>query len=167
MKKVRRALKTLGVNFYEFDDKSGENREVASDCDKDYCRLGCVCETLASKPVATTHCGKAECMFRCFCSEEALKIAAAAALSPRDKATVGISAEGCVAKVRSTRRLAAEERKFNNTVVAATAGNSADYLMLGATAGRQRRERKVPTRYQVQEKHSFEIVRPNFYLRLH
>ena len=156
MKKVRRALKTLGVNFYEFDDKSGENRDVASDCDKDYCRLGCVCETLASKPVATTHCGKAECMFRCFCSEEALKIAAAAALSPRDKATVGISAEGCVAKVRSTRRLAAEERKFNNTVVAATAGNSADYLMLGATAGRQRRERKVPTRYQVllQEKHS-------------
>ena len=53
-----------------------------------------------------------------------------------------------MAKVRSTRRLAAEERKFNNTVVAATAGNSADYHMLGATAGRQRRERKVPTRYQ-------------------
>ena len=77
-----------------------------------------------------------------------MKIAAAAALSPRDKSL--ISAEGCMAKVRSTRRLAAEERKFNNTVVAATAGNSADYLMLGATAGRQRRERKVPTRYQVE-----------------
>ena len=85
LKKVRRALKTLGVNFYEFDDKTGEDGQTSSSnrfCDKDYCRLGCVCETLASKPVAATHCGKADCMFRCVCSEEALKIAAAAALSP-------------------------------------------------------------------------------------
>ena len=148
LKKVRRALKTLGVNFYEFDDKSGEGSK-AGPCDKEFCRLGCLCDTLSSKPVVATHCGKAECMFRCYCSEEALKIAAAAALSPRDRAGGNlINAEGCVAKVRSTRRLAAEERKFNNTVVAATAGNSADYHMLGATAGRQRRERKVPTRYQ-------------------
>ena len=157
MKKVRRALKTLGVNFYEFDDKSGDDGTGGKlvVCEKEFCRLGCVCETLASKPVATTHCGKAECMFRCCCSEEALKIAAAAALSPtgtRRAGSMGISAEGCVAKLRSTntRRLAAEERKFNNTVVAATgsAGSTADYLMLGATSGRQRRERKVPTRYQ-------------------
>ena len=48
MKKVRRALKTLGVNFYEFDDKSGEDGKVDGNaCDKEYCRLGCVCDTLA------------------------------------------------------------------------------------------------------------------------
>ena len=82
LKKVRRALKTLGVNFYEFDDKSGEGSK-AGPCDKEFCRLGCLCDTLSSKPVAATHCGKAECMFRCFCSEEALKIAAAAALHRR------------------------------------------------------------------------------------
>jgi hypothetical protein len=34
--KVRRALKVLGVNFYEFED---ENREKKTDlCEKEYCR---------------------------------------------------------------------------------------------------------------------------------
>ena len=122
-----------------------------------------------SKAIAPTHCGKVECMFRCSCSEEALKIAAAAALSPtgtRKHVGMGvgegdervISAEGCAAKLtRSSsssmhRRLAAEEQKFNHSVVAATGGTStASYLMLGASVGRQRRERKVPTRYQDSE----------------
>ena len=167
LQKVRRALKTLGVNLYEMDDKTSEDRNNGGDistCEKECCRLGCICESIASKPVAPTHCGKVECMFRCSCSEEALKNAAAAALSPTgNRRSVGmgardgngISAEGCAAKLtRSSsssmnRRLAAEEQKFNHSVVAATGGTStASFLMLGATTGRQRRERKVPTRYQ-------------------
>ena len=35
--KVRRALKVLGVNFYEFDDENGEKRDDLS-CDKEFCR---------------------------------------------------------------------------------------------------------------------------------
>ena len=170
LQKVRRALKTLGVNLYEMDDKTSDDRNNGSNtstCEKECCRLGCICESIASKPVAPTHCGKVECMFRCCCSEEALKVAAAAALSPTGnrrsvgmgvKESNGISAEGCAAKLtRSSsssmhRRLAAEEQKFNHSVVAATGGTStASFLMLGATAGRQRRERKVPTRYQDSE----------------
>ena len=172
LQKVRRALKTLGVNFFEMDDKTSEDKASISNrlsCDKESCRLGCLCESIMSKPIAPTHCGKVECMFRCSCSEEALKIAAAAALSPTGtRKHVGmdygegdervISAEGCAAKLtRSSsssmhRRLAAEEQKFNHSVVAATGGTStASYLMLGASVGRQRRERKVPTRYQDSE----------------
>ena len=148
LQKVRRALKTLGVNLYEMDDKTTDDKNNGKNkltCDKDSCRLGCICESIMSKPIAPTHCGKVECMFRCCCSEEALKIAAAAALSPTgsrrsvgwsgacDSNTRGISAEGCAAKLtRSSsssmhRRLAAEEQKFNRGIC--EFGESVDYLL--------------------------------------
>ncbi|CAB4060408.1 unnamed protein product [Lepeophtheirus salmonis] len=69
LKKVKRALKTLGVNLVEFDVTNG----IRKDCDKDFCRLGCICETLSGSPVVPNHCCKIECMFRCHCSEETLK----------------------------------------------------------------------------------------------
>ena len=71
LKKVKRALKTLGVNFLTFDDQenpkngtSGNNGE--EQCEKDHCRLGCICESLngSTKNIAPSHCGKEECMFR-------------------------------------------------------------------------------------------------------
>ena len=57
MKKVQRALKTLGVNFLHFDDqtaendpaKSGEGVNSGSSCDKEYCRMGCVCDSVTGK----------------------------------------------------------------------------------------------------------------------
>lgn len=36
--KVRRALKVLGVNFYEFDDENGEGK-IDQSCDKEFCRF--------------------------------------------------------------------------------------------------------------------------------
>ena len=58
---------------------------------------------------------------------------------------VGISPTGA-ANLRNTslRNLSAEEKKFANTVVATSSGR--DVVMLGA-AGRQKRERKMPSRY--------------------
>ena len=57
LKKVQRALKTLGVNFLHFDDqtaendsaKSGEGVNSGSSCDKEYCRMGCVCDSVTGK----------------------------------------------------------------------------------------------------------------------
>ena len=54
LKKVQRALKTLGVNFLHFDDqtaendptKSGDGVNSGSSCDKEYCRMGCVCDSI-------------------------------------------------------------------------------------------------------------------------
>ena len=51
LKKVKRALKTLGVNFLHFDeenDKNGQNVNQEQ-CEKDFCRLGCICESLNGK----------------------------------------------------------------------------------------------------------------------
>ena len=61
LKKVQRALKTLGVNFLHFDDqtaendsaKSGEGVNSASSCDKEYCRMGCVCDSVTGKGPST------------------------------------------------------------------------------------------------------------------
>ncbi len=137
LNKVKRALKTLGVNFLEFDDSDG-SAQRSRDCPKESCRLGCICDAIASKPVPPAHCGKVECMFKCFCSEDAVKFASSR--------KVGISPVGA-ANLRSSsqRNMAAEERKFHNTVVATSSGQ--DLFMLGST-GRQKRERKVPSRYQ-------------------
>ncbi len=147
LKKVRRALKTLGVNFLHFDEedenKEGENSaENKASCGKDFCQMGCVCEGLSGRTVPPIHCGKVDCMFHCSCSKDALKIATSGDGKP---GRIGISAEGLRSSA-SLRRLAQEELKFSNTVVAT--GSGMDLLMIGSTAGRQRRERKVPSRYQ-------------------
>ena len=134
LKKVKKALKILGVNVIEFDHGGDGNKKK---CEKEYCRLGCVCESIVSKSIPPAHCGKIDCMFRCYCSEDSLKKFSSAR-------KVGISPAG-FAKLQetSTRNLAAEERKFHNTVVTTSGGS--DLIML---SGRQKRERKVPTRYQ-------------------
>ena len=93
--------------------------------------LGCICESLSGKNIPPAHCGKEECMFHCTCSKDALK------LTNSDN-KIGITAEG----LRRHSRLAQEELKFSNTVVA----SGMDLLMLGTTSGRQKRERKVPSR---------------------
>ncbi|XP_040563596.1 uncharacterized protein [Lepeophtheirus salmonis] len=121
LKKVKRALKTLGVNLVEFDVTNG----IRKDCDKDFCRLGCICETLSGSPVVPNHCCKIECMFRCHCSEETLK------------------------KLSSSRKVAISPSAYTNFQdksppnVVTTGGR--DLIMI---AGRQKRERKMPTRYQ-------------------
>jgi hypothetical protein len=141
LKKVKRALKTLGVNFVHFDEQTEANGSGSSVCPRDHCRLGCICESLGgrtSTSITSSHCGKVDCMFQCNCSKDALKIG-----TDKTGGRIGIAAQG----LRSTatlRRMAQEELKFSNTVVA----SGMDLLMLGTTAGRQRRERKVPSRYQ-------------------
>ena len=82
--------------------------------------MGCVCDSVAGKTnIPPSHCGKVECMFHCNCTKDALK------LTNHDHTNkIGIAAEG----LRSYRhRLAQEELKFSNTVVA----SGQDYLMIG------------------------------------
>lgn len=40
-------------------------------CDKEYCRLGCICDSIdPEKPIlGKTHCRKPSCMLQCVCSE--------------------------------------------------------------------------------------------------
>ena len=86
-------------------------------------------------------------MFACSCSEDSLKIGSSPA-SPSDGFRRGLTDQGSMVQLRSSslRGMALEERKFVNTVVAT--GGGGDLLMLGTSAGRQKRERKMPSRYQ-------------------
>ena len=135
--RVKRALKTLGVKIIEFDDHDGSD----DTCTKDYCRLGCICDSLRTKQMPPSHCGKVECMFSCCCSKEALKYSSCGSRRVNISAAVG-------ARIQedSQRNMAVEERKFSNTVVVTS---DKDAVMLGDRAGRgTRRERKLPQRYQ-------------------
>ena len=57
LKKVQRALKTLGVNFLHFDDQTAQNdmnengdkANSGNSCDKEYCRMGCICDSITGK----------------------------------------------------------------------------------------------------------------------
>ena len=73
----------------------------------------------------------------CTCSKDALKLT-------NTDAKTGICAEGLSRNSNFRNRLAQEELKFSNTVVA----SGLDLLMIGTSAGRTKRERKVPSRYQ-------------------
>ena len=135
--RVKRALKTLGVKIIEFDDHDGSDVT----CTKDYCRLGCICDSLRTKQIPPSHCGKVDCMFSCCCSKEALKYSSCGSRRVNISAAVG-------ARIQedSQRNMAVEERKFSNTVVVTS---DKDAVMLGDRTGRgTRRERKLPQRYQ-------------------
>lgn len=132
--KVKRALKSLGVNFYEFDE--ADQVCIKVDCDKVWCRFGCICDCISGKAIPPSHCGKVECMFHCTCSEDTATYASSK--------KVGISPAGAAnLRTSSQRHLAAEERKFHNTVIS----SGKDVVLLGSS-GRTKRERKIPSRYQ-------------------
>ena len=134
LQRVKRALKTLGVNIIEFDEHDDQG-----ECMKDYCKLGCICDSLRTKQIPPMHCGKVDCMFSCCCSKESLKYS-----SSCGSRRVNISAAVGARIMEDTQRgMAAEEKKFSNTVVV-TADN--DTVMLGGRS--TRRERKVPERYK-------------------
>ena len=108
----------MNVIEYEEDDELGE-------CMKDYCKLGCICDSLRTKQIAPLHCGKVDCMFSCCCSKEALKWVEGRCGSRR----VNISAAVGERIMEDTQRgMAAEERKFSNTVVVTADKNT---VMLG------------------------------------
>lgn len=42
-------------------------KKRAPPCNNDFCRLGCICSSLALEKRQPTHCQKPECMFGCTC----------------------------------------------------------------------------------------------------
>ena len=133
LQRVKRALKTLGVNIIEYDEDGD-----LGECLKDYCKLGCICDSLRTKQLPPSHCGKVDCMTACCCSKEALKYSSCGSRRVNISAAVGARI------MEDTQRgMAAEERKFSNTVVVTA---DKDTVMLGGRG--TRRERKIPQRYQ-------------------
>lgn len=42
-------------------------KKKAPPCNNDFCRLGCICSSLATEKRQPTHCRKPDCMFGCTC----------------------------------------------------------------------------------------------------
>ena len=65
------AVRTMIASFYFISHADVPDRArlpAMSDCTKEYCRLGCLCDSLmASRTNATDHCTLAECMLQCVC----------------------------------------------------------------------------------------------------
>ena len=59
-----KALAKLGVKIIEFDEHEGAVDRYT----RDYCRLGCICDSLRTKQMPSSHCGKVDCMFACCCT---------------------------------------------------------------------------------------------------
>lgn len=127
---AERELMRLGHVIINMDNKPSasavkEAEDTSSTCSKDFCKLGCVCNSLEVPMREEFHCGKAECIFQCIC--------------------VKAGASNCLFDCRvqdKTRNLAPEQKEFTNTVISTGAENL-------VVAERGKRERKVPQRLQV------------------
>jgi hypothetical protein len=125
---AERELRRLGHVVINMTEPSKEPVEVEVEldikCENDFCRLGCICNSLEVPMREEFHCGKAECIFKCIC--------------------VQAGASNCLFDSRvqdKTRNLAPEEKEFINTVISKGSEN----LMV---AERGKRERKMPHRLQ-------------------
>ena len=57
-------------HLYKFSaekDSEKEDSDHKPPCDKEYCRLGCICDSIDTKTEDQSHCGKPDCMFGCKC----------------------------------------------------------------------------------------------------
>ena len=56
-------------HLYKFSEKDSEKEDSdhKPPCDKEYCRLGCICDSIDTKTEDQSHCRKPDCMFGCKC----------------------------------------------------------------------------------------------------
>jgi len=121
---AERELKRLGHVLINVDEKEDAEVCIEPECNKDFCKLGCLCKSLEVPMREEFHCGKAECIFLCLCSQA--------------------GASNCLFDSRvqdMTRNLAPEEKEFTNTVISKGSENL-------VVAERGKRERKMPHRLQ-------------------
>ncbi|CAB3360329.1 Hypothetical predicted protein [Cloeon dipterum] len=122
--KAERELSKLGHVVINVDkDKRAAEVEQASEvaCEKEFCKLGCVCQSLKGSMRDEFHCGKEDCLFGCKCAQA--------------------GASNCVNDPRvrdKIRDRAPAEKEFINTVI-----KGSELLVM---AERGKRERKVPQR---------------------
>lgn len=91
-------------------------RKEGATCTKEYCRLGCICDSifhreLANRSSVRGHCGKPECMFECVCppimasteseSYSAIKAIIGRSRDPQTGGTKTVSSEAAVATTSS------------------------------------------------------------------
>ncbi|XP_066948904.1 microtubule-associated protein futsch-like isoform X4 [Macrobrachium rosenbergii] len=138
---LSREMKRLSMNFVNYVGETTEQPEAVkidpnATCTNDFCKLGCVCETLLCTRKDPEHCGRIECMFECTCRDESWKHPVSG--SGRTMNAVSIfnvdreQMEG----------LAVREKDFRRTVIQ----TGSEVILVGAE--RKKRERRLPDRFK-------------------
>lgn len=135
-------LRRLNVQVIEVDVKDDE--AIPDNCDKQYCKLGCICNSLrGSRSGVPEHCGRESCMFKCNCSFDTLPKGHHSITLP---AGTDILSASTMVRLQdeAKKNLAKVEREFTQTVIKA---NNQTIMVGGGTRDRTRRIPKVPKKY--------------------
>ncbi|KAH8384724.1 hypothetical protein KR093_006203 [Drosophila rubida] len=122
-------------------DAAAMAKDANKPCLKEYCQMGCVCESLAGELPAREHCGRADCVLECRCTRAELTRIMRVETDGR-----GISNEDAFnLRRKATARLAKMEKDFTSTLVL----TDNETLLINETqCDKKRRCTKAPKRYE-------------------
>lgn len=150
--RVKWELKRLDVLIFENESETNKNGDGT--CSNDFCKLGCVCESISVRPknIAINHCSEINCIFKCVCpaprrNEQKPPI--------RDESEIIRS----VAEKRNGRNLAKKEKEWIQTLVK----TNDEYIIMQSTSGnKNKREVKKPERYREESLHWENVAHQKF-----
>ncbi|KAJ9601046.1 hypothetical protein L9F63_000781, partial [Diploptera punctata] len=154
--RVHRELNRLDVNVIVMKEEGNgfiKNQDGENLCGRDFCRLGCVCDSVQNcEPLSNflDHCGKVQCMFECLCkNKESFKVNLKKLNdnSINEKPSLLLSTAMRL-KDEENRHLAKVEKEFRQTVIQSK--NQMIVVGRGSSGdgGRRKREIKLPERYR-------------------
>ncbi|KAI5702620.1 hypothetical protein M8J75_002204 [Diaphorina citri] len=150
--RVKWELKRLDVLIFEHESEASKNGDGT--CSNDFCKLGCICESISVRPknIAINHCSEINCIFKCICpaprrNEHKPPI--------RDESEIIRS----VAEKRNGRNLAKKEKEWIQTLVK----TNDEYIIMEKTSGnKSKREVKKPERYREESLHWENVAHQKF-----
>ncbi|ALC41871.1 CG3363, partial [Drosophila busckii] len=136
--RLAKELKRLNATII---DAAALAKDANKPCLKDFCQLGCICESLAAPRPTREHCGHAKCVLKCRCSRADLTRVVRVETDGR-----GLSNEDAFnLRRQATARLAKMEKDFTSTLVL----TDNETLLINETqSDKKRRCTKAPKRYE-------------------
>ncbi|XP_055916637.1 uncharacterized protein LOC129949293 isoform X1 [Eupeodes corollae] len=137
-KKQSRLLNELKrLNATVIDAATTKSSEGGTDCDKEYCKLGCICSSLSEGPTVRQHCGKQRCVLECKCKNPNV-------LRLETDGRKITTEDAFMLRRQATAKLARVEKEFTSTIVLT---GSETLLINESQYDKKRRCTKIPKRY--------------------
>ncbi|RXG68509.1 hypothetical protein Avbf_03739 [Armadillidium vulgare] len=137
---LSREMKRLNMNFVTYNKESDEETDSTSElgmkepCNEEFCKMGCICDSLRCRQKPREHCGKVECMFDCNCNIESWK--------DGKTTTVPLSVVSILNADHDREKLALKEKDFKRTIVQ----SGSDLFLLGGE--KKKRDIRIPQRFR-------------------
>ncbi|XP_075169695.1 over compensating males [Haematobia irritans] len=137
-RRVLSELKRLNATIIDAAVKTEKDKKP---CSKEFCTMGCICDSLTEESHVREHCGKSKCMWECTCkSSNQTRIMRL----ETDGRTI-TTEDAFILRRKATARLARMEKEFTSTVVL----TENETLLINETNNdKKRRCTKVPKRYE-------------------